>query len=136
MRIKLSSLCFVVVSSLICSLGNANAASSLEDQEKALNVIADFADRICSNIRLEGSGSAVELNGEAKAELKGLLKKFANLGIGGTGKYEETAWSGVLQKDIAAILQKNVDCKLKIVDLCERQSYFNKAGGLYSSCRK
>lgn len=117
MRIKLSSLCFFVVSSLICSFGNANAASSLEDQEKALNVIADFADRICSNIRLEGSGSAVELNGEAKAELKGLLKKFANLGIGGTGKYEETAWSGVLQKDIATILQKNADCKLKIVDL-------------------
>jgi hypothetical protein len=117
MRIKLSFLCFVVVSSLICSIGNANAASSLEDQEKALNIIADFADRICSNIRLEGSGSAVELNGEAKAELKGLFKKFANLGMGGTGKFEETAWSGVLQKDIAAILQKNVDCKLKIVDL-------------------
>ncbi|MGX9727698.1 MAG: hypothetical protein ACTFAK_10390 [Candidatus Electronema sp. VV] len=64
-------------------------------------MIANFPDRICSNIRLEGSGSAVELNGEAKAELKGLFKKFANLGIGGTGKYKETAWSGVLQKDIA-----------------------------------
>ncbi|MCI5157166.1 MAG: hypothetical protein D3906_01775 [Candidatus Electrothrix sp. AUS1_2] len=31
---------------------------------------------------LEGSGSSVELNGEAKAELKGLLKKLARKGHG------------------------------------------------------
>lgn len=124
MRITSFPLYVVLATSLTCSLGNANAyaffedaVSSLEDQEKTLNIIADFAGRICSDIRLEGSGSTVELNGEAKAELKGLLKKFANLGIGGTGKYEETAWNGVLQKDIANILQKNADCKLKIVEL-------------------
>lgn len=110
MRTKMFSLCFIFASSLICSSGVANADTSLDE-------IANFADRICNNIPLEGSGSAVELNGQAKAELKGLLKKIGNVGIGGTGKYEETAWSGVLQKDIANILQKNVDCKLKIVEL-------------------
>lgn len=110
MRTNMFSLCFVFASSLICSFGVANADTSLDE-------IANFADRICSNIPLEGSGSAVELNGQAKAELKGLLKKIGNVGIGGAGKYEETAWSGVLQKDIANILKDNVGCKLKIVEL-------------------
>lgn len=110
MHTKMFSLYFILASSLTCSLAYANSNSSLVE-------IADFADRICSNIQLEGSGSTVELNGQAKAELKGLLRKFGNADIGGSGKYEETAWSGVLQKDIAKILQKNVDCKLKIVEL-------------------
>ena len=116
MRVKTSSLYCILALSLICFCGTVKAASSLEDQEKALNIIADFADRICKSVPLEGSGSAAELNGEAKAELKGLLKKVATLGIGGSGKYEEKAWSGVLQKDLADILQKNVDCNLKVFE--------------------
>ncbi len=116
MHTKMFSLCFIFASSLIYSCGVANADTSLDDQKKALDMIADFADRICKSVPLEGSGSAVELNGEAKAELKGLLKKVANLGIGGNGKYEEKSWSGILQKDLTDILQKNVDCNLKVFE--------------------
>jgi hypothetical protein len=110
MRIKMFPLCFVFASSLICSLSTANADTSLDE-------IANFADRICSNISLDGSGSAVTLNGEAKANLRGLLEKIGDIGIEGAGEYKKAEWRGVLQKDIANILQKNSDCKLKIVEL-------------------
>jgi hypothetical protein len=54
------------------------------------------------------------------------LKKFANLGIGGTGKYEETAWNGIFQKDIANILQENINCKRKIFESLEDKIIFNR----------
>ena len=54
-------------SSLLSVKGIANA-NSLETQKKALDVIADFADRLCTTIPLTGSASNLELSGKAKAE--------------------------------------------------------------------
>jgi len=92
-----------------------NAYTQMDKENKqALDMIADFADRICEKVPLTGTGEHVELSGDAKAELKGLLQKIANLGIEGAAKYQEEKWSGVLQKDIATILEKRIECKKEI----------------------
>lgn len=114
MGVKTSSLYCVLVLSIICSYEPVKAESSLDDMKKALDIIADFADRTCSKIPLEGSGNSVELTGEGKTELKGMLKKVANLGIEGAAKYEETEWTNVLQKDLAKKLQESDTCRMKV----------------------
>lgn len=90
------------------------AEPDLDRQRQALNIIADFADRFCKNIPLEGTGGEIELSVQAKAELSGIVKKLASLGIEGAGKYQTSEYEGLLQKDITEALKSSVDCRLKI----------------------
>lgn len=92
---------------------NAASAANTINQE-ALNIVADFADRICKNIPLEGTGSDLELSGNAKAELSGLINKIADLGIEGAAKYNSSKYQGLLQKDLATVLKNSMDCKLEV----------------------
>lgn len=98
---------------LLCCLGMQVYAED-DGQAKALDVIATFAERICKSAPTSGSSEAVELSGKAKAELTGLVKKVADLGIEGAAKYQSNEYQGVLQKDLAALLSKDADCKFKI----------------------
>lgn len=90
------------------------AVGSLEEQEKALNIIADFADRMCKDIPLRGKGNNLELTGSAKAELKGLISKIAKLGVEGAVKYQDTEYEGLLQKDLVRALEDSTDCRLQV----------------------
>jgi hypothetical protein len=89
-------------------------AASLEETEKALNMIADFADRLCKDIPLQGHGDNLELTGSAKAELNGIIKKLANLGLDGAIKYQNTEYEGLLQKDLVSALKDSTNCRLQI----------------------
>jgi len=89
-------------------------AASLEENEKALNMIADFADRLCKDIPLQGHGDNLELTGSAKAELNGIIKKLANLGLDGAIKYQNTEYEGLLQKDLVSALKDSTNCRLQI----------------------
>ena len=88
------------------------AASTIN--QEALNMVADFADRICKNIPLEGTGSDLELSGNAKAELSGLINKIAELGIEGATKYKSLEYQGLLQKDLVTVLKASTECKLEV----------------------
>jgi hypothetical protein len=76
------------------------AADTLETHKKALNIIDDFADRICITVQQTGTSNNAELSGEAKIELNELLKKIANLGIKGAAKFQTSEWKGVLHQDL------------------------------------
>lgn len=105
---------------LFVFVGCANA-SDLVMQERALEIIDKFAGNICGTIPLEGNDMSLQLSGKVDAELDGLLKKIAKLGIDGATKYQREEWKGVLQKDIADILNKNSDCKKEIAkNLCDK----------------
>ena len=88
--------------------------ATLEENEKALTMIADFAERLCKDPPLEGHGKNMELSGSAKAELRGIIKKLANLGLDGAIKYQNTEYAGLLQKDLVSALKYRTDCRLKI----------------------
>jgi hypothetical protein len=101
---------------LVPPLGAAFAQNPNAQNKEALQIISDFADRLCSKVPLEGSGSTVDLSGTGKAELDGLLKKMASLGIQGSAKYQQSQFQGLLQKDLVAALKTSTDCKLKVFE--------------------
>lgn len=69
----------VVVSLLSMFLSSAKA----DKNSDALKVIADTADRICGTVVAEGNSQSVEVKGNVKGQLNGLVKKLAELGISG-----------------------------------------------------
>lgn len=93
-----------------------SASASANDQSKALDEIAKFAERICQTAPIKSHSSELQLSGKANAELKGLLSKVANLGIAGAAEYKKAESEGVLQKDLAGLLSKGTECKQKIVE--------------------
>lgn len=103
-----------LIAMTIFSPCSTNADTELDRQKAALDMIADFADRFCKDIPLVGHGDRMELSGEAKAELSGIVKKLADLGLEGAGKYQQSEYQGLLQRDLIAGLKSSVDCRLKI----------------------
>lgn len=94
----------------------ATTPAFASDQKKALEEIASFAERICNSAPVKNGTEELELSIGAKAELTGLLKKVADLGVTGAAKYKKVNYVGVLQTDIAKLLSKDADCKRKISD--------------------
>lgn len=96
--------------------GNGMAyAGDLEEQKAALDIIANFADRLCKTIPLEkGQADSLELSGSAKVELNKLIKSIVDLGVEGAAKYKTEEWQGVLQKDLPNLLKDNIHCKIEV----------------------
>lgn len=91
-------------------------ADKLSEKERALNMIADFADRICKDIPIEGTDEQLILSGEAKAKLNKLVKQLANIGIEAAGKYDKKAYQGILQKDLVEVLKNSTECKMTVFE--------------------
>jgi hypothetical protein len=70
----------VVIIIIICFTSSLSAVAdnNLEKQKEALKVIADFADRLCNKYSLIGRSETSELSGDAKVELKSILKQIAS----------------------------------------------------------
>jgi hypothetical protein len=110
--IGIASRLILLVSLLLLSVDTSVDAQNLEAQKQVLDMIADFAERICTTIPLKGGQKQLELTGNAKAELNELLKKIANLGIEGAAKYQTSEWQGLLQQDLAGQLTDSRNCKM------------------------
>jgi hypothetical protein len=110
MELRKATWAFVLLSTVYSVVPAQGLGSSAE----ALKVIGDFADRLCQTVPLDTSSSRVELSGSAKAELDGIVKKLANLGIQGAGKYESSDSKNVLQKDLAEVLKESRNCRLQV----------------------
>lgn len=108
-RILSSAAMLVVVT--ISSVGNNVVAQNSQTEiQQALNMIADFAAKTCADIPLTGNG--IELTGEGKAELSGIFKKIADLGIEGAVKYQK--YEGLYQKDLVKALHNSTSCKFEV----------------------
>lgn len=95
-------------------LSSAASGQTLSQSTEALKVIGDFADRLCQTVPLDTSSTRVELSGSAKAELDGIVKRLANLGIQGAAKYESADSKNVLQEDLADVLKDSRSCRLQV----------------------
>lgn len=102
---------------VLCLLVSARASIANANTEEALALITDTAQKICNDVPTAGERQSVEVNGNVKAELAGLLKKLGNVGVSGTGGYSSDEYAGLLQKDLAAALKDNSDCKLTVLKL-------------------
>jgi hypothetical protein len=94
-------------------------------KEKGLELIETAAVKFCQSIPVEQTASGTKVTAQGKAEVKaevnGLIGKFANLGgnLGGQGAVEHFSNQsrGVLQQDLAAAITKSNDCRLHVLDV-------------------
>lgn len=99
---------------LMVGSGCVGLSPAHADMTSALAAITETADRICNNVPTSGEHQRAQVQGDIKAEVNGLLKKLAELGIAGTGEYTSDEYVGVLQSDLPAVLKDNAACKLRV----------------------
>ena len=111
---------FTLAIAALCFFSSSPVQSDdLETQRQALQLIRDMAADICPTVRREGSRKTAELSGDAKAKLGTVVGKMVDLGIDGAGKYASDEYQNVLQKDLAALIQSNSDCRLAVFRLLQ-----------------
>lgn len=86
------------------------------DTPAALSAIADTADRVCGILAAQGEADSTKVTGEVRAELSGLAKRLASLGMSGAGDIASSKYQGMLQSDLPSTLKDIRDCKLKVLD--------------------
>ncbi|WP_286758503.1 hypothetical protein [Ralstonia sp. RL] len=114
MKLRLSRVLPTATFMAFCITAHTYAADDLDRQQKALNIISDFADKLCKDVPLKHEASKIELTTTAKAELKGVARKVAGLGFDGAAKYTDSKESGFLEQDLANVVAGNRDCRLQV----------------------
>ncbi len=98
-------------------VANARSCQALgADTGAALSAIADTADRICGIVATQGDASTGKVGGDVQAELGGLAKRLASLGVSATGDFTSSKYQGLLQQDLPTTLKDTRDCKLRVLD--------------------
>lgn len=98
---------------LLLVTGSAHAQDKA--QRDALEMLQEFAERICASAPMSSKNETLEVSGQVKVDLNQVLAKIAGLGISGATKYQDVETQGVLQKDLANLIVNSNDCKLKVV---------------------
>lgn len=110
--------CLLSVTAAMFAMASANcSAMDADAQAKALMTISEFAEKICNTVPAEGGNNSLQLNGKAKAQLSGVVKKLADLGIEGSAQYSSNEYKSVLQSDLAKALKDNAACKAHVFEL-------------------
>ena len=104
----------------LCAVAPCFAQSTQGDdakrvaQAQALEIIANFAGRLCAAPESKGADQTLELSGTAKADLTNVLKKVADLGIEGAVQFNLAEYQGVLQRDLPKLLEDASKCRLEV----------------------
>jgi hypothetical protein len=94
-----------------------------------LSAITDTADKICGIVATSGSLTNVKVQGDVRAELNGLAKRLADLGISGNAQYSSSTYEGLVQQDLATALKDVRDCKLKVFNTLQEKLIVRKREG-------
>ena len=119
LRFALCSLVFVFLTVGTYPVVADERSDGLDLQLRGLAAIQAAARDFCAEISTEGGASSRELSGAVKAKLNGLVGKVVDLGLEGGAKYKEDSYKNVLQKDLAEVLKKSVDCRLEVLKLLQ-----------------
>jgi hypothetical protein len=95
-------------------LPSAVTSADAPDYSQALKEIIVTADQICGTVATSGQSSDLQMKGDVKAQLSGLARKLADLGISGTGDITSANYQGILQAQLAATLKDERECKLAV----------------------
>jgi hypothetical protein len=98
---------YISVCFLAC-IFNSSIAGTIEDKAKALDAIATHAERMCAKFQLHGESKRLSLDAGADAELLGLMRKLASVGVHVAGRYDSEKYDGYLQRNLVdAAAEKN-----------------------------
>lgn len=117
-----NSLVWAVGLSWAVSYSHAVSADDLRAQVEALNAITAFAGQTCGDpVPLTGRSDHLELSGDVKAQLAGVIAKVADLGINGAAKYKNESFQNVLHEQLAQTLKDRSNCKLEVFKLLQEK---------------
>lgn len=109
-RLRVGSL-----SALVAAIAaTAAPAQNLEKQRQALALIYDAADRICHTVSANGSSSSTQVQGQVNAQVSGLARKLANIGVGAGVDRSSSSWNGVSARDLPTAMRDSNDCRLQV----------------------
>jgi hypothetical protein len=86
-----------------------------DQNSDALKSIADTADRICGVVVASGETRSSKVTGDIKGQLGELVRKLGDLGITGSGQFDNSNYVGVLQDQLSTVLTNQQECKLKVL---------------------
>lgn len=107
--------CRIAAAALLAFAFSAQS-QDLDKNAKALNLIADFVDRICTSPPLEGKANNLKLSASGRAAVSKLVRQLVDLQIQASVKYESPAFKGVLQEDLTGLLRESQSCRMKVYD--------------------
>ena len=96
-------------------------AQDIESQAHALKVISAFAAETCGTVATEGGVKKLELSGDAKAQLDGVIAKVVNAGISGAAKYQQEDYKNVLHEQLAQVLSQSANCRLDVFKMLQEK---------------
>jgi hypothetical protein len=91
-------------------------SQSLDVQTQALALITKTSDAVCGIVKTVGSYQDLKVKGDVKAQLSGLVKQLADLGISGAADYNTDQYEGFVRSDLAGAFQSAAECKFKVFD--------------------
>lgn len=110
---------FLVVATLVVALWSGSARAQSNNNE-AVDLIIRAARELCAEIPRTASETKIELNAKATAELQGLVKKLANLGVTtAIGLTKTDSVRALLESDMLPALTDQNKCRLHIFDKLE-----------------
>lgn len=119
--INMKSKFFFILLRVIASMAMViSADASAKDQSAALNQIDDFVKSVCPDPSLHSSTDRFEGSADFNVGISRLMSKLASLGFEASGIVKREVTEGVLQRDLASLAGKSVDCRkeltIKLID--------------------
>lgn len=93
---------------------------------ETLTAIADYAERICNKLPLEGSSKQFSISGEAEVELQKLLKYLADLRVSGAASFKDDSYVGLVREQLGDLFLSNANCKERVSGRLEAKLILDK----------
>ncbi|MBQ4860508.1 hypothetical protein J8L98_02220 [Pseudoalteromonas sp. MMG013] len=110
---------FFYACSLLC-LSDLSYARTAEHD--VANLAVQTANQICQSPQSYGSNHKLEIQGDLKANLGGVLKKLAKLNGNANAQYVAEEWVGVNQVQLADAMRDSNSCKLTVFKMIMQSS--------------
>jgi hypothetical protein len=104
---KVAIILFAIMA--VFSVHVVNAASL--DVVQALDVITNTVDKLCYTVNTRGEAHSNAVKGEVHAQVDGLAKYLANIGVTGSADINNERYEGVLREHLAGTLHDNIKCR-------------------------
>ncbi|RVU34148.1 hypothetical protein EOI86_23855 [Hwanghaeella grinnelliae] len=114
MQCLLNSLVSRAVFILFLGMSAVPSADAASLNQEMLGTIQDFAKKFCDEVQFSGEQKNIAVEGEAGAELNGLLKKLLDLGAKLDGKYTINSYTGFVREHLLDAFKTVTECRLVI----------------------
>lgn len=105
----------LVVLLLVSASLHAQTASQAQFRQE-LEIVGDFALRLCASPELRNSAVSGATSAEAKAAVTGLLKKLSEINLDVKAELRSTSTSGLLPGQFIDAFRSSLDCRQKMVE--------------------